>query len=185
MTLLDDPMTLNKRLWLTGALVFTLLLVACNAARELTNISVTIISEEEVQGSGGLPLGDLLGGFGSFDVTESENFQNSDATRNNLESSSLASFTLRVTDPDQQDLDFIDEMKVFIDANGEEKSLIAWYDDFESDQREATFNRVEDVDLTDYLRAEEAEIVTETEGSPPQFDTTLEVEMVLDINFLL
>lgn len=173
----------NASFALSACTLPLLALAACNPLQEISNISVTVTSETEVQGT----FVDLSAfyGFGSFDITQSESFQNSDATRDNLESSSLDSFTLRVKDPESQDLDFIDRMYVYIDAEGEDKELIAWYDDFEPDQREASFNVVDDVDLTDHFRQEEAEIVTEAEGSPPQETTTLEAEMVFNINYFL
>ena len=161
-----------------------LILAACNPLREISNISVSVTSETEVQGT--IVEMPAFPGFEGFDISQTETFQNSDATRDNLESSSLDSFTLRVTEDSQgQSLGFIDEMKVFINAEGQDEQLIAWYDEFEEGQREASFNVVDDVDLTDYFRQDEAEIVTETTSSAPQQNTTLEAEMVFDINFLL
>lgn len=161
-----------------------LLVAACNPLREISNIQVTVTSESEVQGAG--PFSGIFQDPISFNMSEQQEFENSDATRDNLESSSLRSFTLRIKDEEEgQDLSFLEKVEVHIDTDDEDRTLIAEYDEFTEGDVSVTFHVFDDKDLTPYFTAEEATIETTSEGSPPEETKTLEAEMVFDINYLL
>ena len=152
------------------ALVF--LLMACDS---LTTIYVDVESETTVKK--GL-LGGVLSAFGftefvSFDVSGSAEFENNDATRDNIGSSYLTGFTLEVVDSGDQTLSFIHGMEIFI-GDGETRTRVAYIgDEQDTDVRFIYLDIVEGAEIGQYLRSEKTKISVEANGSPPSEDTTI------------
>ncbi len=158
------------RLLMFGLVV--MVMAGCDAIR---TVYVEVVSETTVESAG--PLGGALSELGfsqfaSFDVSKSQTFQNNNANRNNIGDSYVTQFSLKVTDPDNQTLSFIDGMEVYI-GDGNTRTRVAYLGDGQStDVSELTLQVHDDREIGQYLRAEET--VVDASGSPPEEDTTIE-----------
>ena len=158
-------------------LLASLMLVGCDSFR---TINVEVTSEATISGGGPL-LSSLNGlGFGefaSFDISNSVEFENNDATRNNIGDSYVTEFTLKVVDPDGQTLDFIDTMQVFI-GDGDIETEVAYLDgDENTDVTELSLTIVEGAEIGQYLRSDKTRVTVKATGRPPENDTTIEATM--------
>ncbi|MCH8532126.1 MAG: hypothetical protein LAT65_14850 [Saccharospirillum sp.] len=158
-------------------LLASLMLVGCDSFR---TINVEVTSEATISGGGPL-LSSLNGlGFGefaSFDISNSVEFENNDATRNNIGDSYVTEFTLKVVDPDGQTLDFIDTMQVFI-GDGDIETEVAYLDgDENTDVTELSLTIVEGAEIGQYLRSDKTKVTVKASGQPPENDTTIEATM--------
>lgn len=167
------------RLFMLGLVV--LVVAGCDAIR---TVYVEVASETTVESAG--PLGGTFselgfGQFASFDVSNSQTFQNNDASRNNIGDSYVTQFTLKVTAPDNQTLSFIDGMEVYI-GDGNTRTRVAYLgDEQNTDVRELALQVHDDREIGQYLRADETVVDVEASGSPPEEDTTLEAVMGFNI----
>ena len=158
-------------------LLASLMLVGCDSFR---TINVEVTSEATISGGGPL-LSSLNGlGFGefaSFDISNSVEFENNDATRNNIGDSYVTEFTLKVVDPDEQTLKFIESLEVFI-GDGDNPTRVAYLDDDQdTDVTELSLRVYSDREIGQYLRAEKTKVTVEAKGQPPGEDTTIEATM--------
>lgn len=157
-----------------------ILMTGCDAIR---TVYVEVVSETTVNKG---PLGETLpelgfGEFTSFDVSNSQTFENNNATRNNIGESYVTQFVLKVTDPDGQTLSFIDEMEVFI-GDGNTRARVAYLgNDQNTDVRELQLQVYDEHEIGQYLRADETVVDVEAKGSPPERDTTIEATMGFSI----
>ncbi len=110
----------------------------------------------------------------TFDITETEQFSNQGVNRDDIESVTLDALLLRVDSPEGQDLAFFDSVSFFMEAEGLDKILIAYQDDFPVDAREVSFI-VEPHELRDYAAAESMTVTSEVSAHAPGKDTTIEV----------
>ena len=144
---------------------------------------VTIEGDTEVE-SGGL-LGEVLdvfpafGGFNSFDVASSDEFENNNAQKENVKAAHLVSFSLEATAPDGATLDFLDSIAFFVSAPDLDTVQIASAD-VEDGDRQIDLD-VDDVDLAPYVRADTMTFTTEISGRQPTEDTTVEALVELEI----
>lgn len=167
------------RLLMFGLVV--LVMAGCDAIR---TVYVEVVSETTVDSAG--PLGGTFtelgfNQFASFDVSNSQTFQNNDANRDNIGDSYVTHFSLKVTDPDDQTLSFIEDMEVYI-GDGNTRTRVAYLGDGQNtDVRELSLQVHDDREIGQYLRAEETVVDVEASGRPPEEDTTLEAVMGFSI----
>lgn len=171
------------RLLMFGLVV--MVMAGCDAIR---TVYVEVVSETTVEGAG--PLGGALpdlgfSQFASFDVSNSQTFQNNNANRNHIGDSYVTQFSLKVTDPENQTLEFIDGIEVFI-GDGNTRTRVAYLGDGQStDVRELTLQVHDDYEIGQYLRAEETVVDVEASGSPPKDNTTIEAVIGFSIQLEL
>lgn len=164
--------------------LMALLLSGCDGIR---TIYVDVVSETTVQKVG--PLGSTFsalgfGEFASFDVSSSQTFENNNANRNNIGDSYVEDFVLKVTDPDNQTLAFIDDMEVFI-GDGDTRTRIAYVaEGQDTDVSELKLTVYDDREIGQYLRADETVVEVEAKGRPPEDDTTIEATMGFSIELV-
>lgn len=176
---------------LLALLIATVALAGCEPLDRLSRVEVVAKSETTVNGCTPCTTLDPLGfdEFASFNINSSSSFQNSDASKDNIgEDSFVTEFTIRVLDPDDQTLEFIDSMRVFMDDddnpnNGETE--VAFIGSGQStDVKELSLRVNDERAIGQYLRADETVIRVNAEGNPPPQDTTLEAEMHLDVDLV-
>ncbi|MBU2863530.1 hypothetical protein KO489_06720 [Reinekea forsetii] len=169
-----------------AAIALMFFLSACDS---LTTVIVDVESETTVRGTI-LGLDSTVLGFDnfvSFDVSSSQEFENNNASKNNIGESYLTGFTLEVTDPDGQNLDFINSMKVYIsDGDSETKIEIARIEEgTNTDVRLLYLDVFDDSEIGKYLRADKTKITVEANGNSPQKDTTIEAVATFKIKLKL
>lgn len=171
-----------------AAIALMFFLSACDS---LTTVIVDVESETTVQGDPSpikIDLGPFtFDNFVSFDVSSSQEFENNNASKNNIGESYLTGFTLEVTDPDGQTLDFINSMKVYIsDGDSETKIEIARIEEgTNTDVRLLYLDVFDDSEIGKYLRADKTKITVEANGNSPRNDTTIEAVATFKIKLKL
>ena len=169
-----------------AAIALMFFLSACDS---LTTVIVDVESETTVRGTI-LGLDSTILGFDnfvSFDVSSSQEFENNDATKNNIGESYLTGFTLEVIAPDGQTLDFIKSMNVYIsDGDGETRIEIARIEEGTNTNVKLLYLDVfGDSEIGKYLRADKTKITVEANGNSPQNDTTIEAVATFKIKLKL
>jgi hypothetical protein len=133
----------------------------------------------------GSPAGGLLPAvfnFGSFDISQSAGFNNTDTRKDHITSCRLKQLTLRVTSPASgQDLSFLSRVEFFISAPNLPKVRIAHLDAAPPAGQSATDLAVDDVELQDYAKAASFTVDTQASGTQPKQTTTLEANLRLNI----
>lgn len=154
-----------------------LMLGGCDSFRTI-NMEVTsesTVSDGGLLGSSWTALG--FGDFASFDVSSSAEFENNDATKNNIGDSYVTQFKLRVVDPDGQTLKFIESMEVFV-GDGDNETRVAFLDDDQdTGVTELSLRVYDDREIGQYLRADKTKVTVKASGQPPEVDTTIEATM--------
>ncbi|MFT5681403.1 MAG: hypothetical protein ACI8RZ_002309 [Myxococcota bacterium] len=156
--------------------------LACNDDG-LFHITIEETAQTTVQG--GSLLEDLLGdlGFEEFvtvDLTASEELRNQGVEPGDIVNVTLTTFDLEVLSPDNGDLSFLDEMAVYVEADGLPRMRVAFLDNFPEGQKYVSFN-LDDADLTEYAVSEAMSIDTEVTGRSPASDTTIKAYFVVDV----
>lgn len=162
-------------------LILSVFLASCD---QLNRINVDIEAEKDVDSVGG--LGSLLNTFGfddfvSFDVSSSAEFENNDATRDNIGESYVSMFHLEVLSPDGQTLSFIDGMEVYV-GDGDTRTRVAFIEDgFDTDAANFYLTVADGRDIGQYLRAESTTVEVEASGTPPDVDTRIKATIRFSI----
>lgn len=170
------------RLWVCT----TLLLAALFGCDDLDNFDVEVKDQAVLQGGGVLEglLGEFpqLDGFTRVDLAQSAEFEERGYSRKDVDHIRLERLTVRVIDPDGQDLAFIGEMRVTIDNPDLPSLVLATQDDFPVGEREVAFE-TSDANLKNYLLGTRSSITFEVDDSrrPPQ-DTRVEIHAVFDVD---
>lgn len=167
--------------------VMVLGMSSCDALR---TVYVDVTAETTVESSW-LSLVDFqaLGfdNFASFDVSNSSEFENQGAGKQHIGESYVTGFVLEVTAPDDGQLNFIDELEIYIsDSDGEQRTRVA-YLPADADTNTSTLYLAvhDDRDISQYLRADSTVIEFEAKGESPDQDTTIEATLTLAIKLAL
>ncbi len=161
-----------KRLLAAAALSLT---VASGCTPEV-DFDVTIEGDATVQ-QGSL-VETLLAQFGfeslvTFDLSESQAWQNNDIRKDQVTSTTLRQLRLSAAAPDGATLDFIDHIQFTAEAPNVEAAVVAAKDvaqgatEFDCD--------LLGVELAPYVRAETMTLSTDVSGRRPDVDTTVHV----------
>lgn len=173
-----------------SALLFSLVALFTLGCDQLTTVMVDVESESTVQG------GSLLGNtfvtlgfdnYTSFDVSSSSEFQNNDATKNNIGESYVTAFKLEVMSPEGATLNFIEEMQIYIndaDASGD-GTLVASIDANTDTNVEVLYFDTYDYEIGQYLRADSTEVTVKAKGDEPNQDTEIRATMTFKIKLNL
>lgn len=167
-------------------IAFSLLLSACSvvdAIADLDNFEITL-KEQTVIAGGGL-VTDLLGevgftGLNEFNIEDNQEFQNKDIPKNNIEWTRVRDLDLTVIDPDSNTFAFVDSILFFIDSPNHEKAALASSGEVADTLQTINFN-LENLDIAPYLKDESMSITTQFFGQQPRENTTVEIEMKLEI----
>lgn len=129
--------------------------------------------------------GDLgFGSFVTFDIAETEEFENQGVKKNQIDSVHLQRLQLEITDPPSgQDFTFIDSLEFFVETQELPRERVAYGGPFPDDATLVSLE-IDDVDLAPYATAPSMDITTEITGRRPANDTTIEatIELLVDVN---
>lgn len=170
---------MTSRHLLPALAVFSLF--ACTAT--LLTIEVRDVAETTV--ARGTLVEEFVGdmGFGDFvsmDVTSSSELQNQGVSDGDIRDVRLEEFRLAVVAPDGADLDFLQEVELYVAAPDLDRVRVAIATDFGPGVTEVMFE-IDDVDLTEYVISESMTLETEVTGNRPDEDTDLEAEYALSV----
>ena len=144
-----------------------------------------------LSGSATLPSGDLLtcavlpvfSGFGGFDISQTQQFKNQGASKDNIQSVKLQSLVLTVTAPPGADLGFLRSLSFSaVDPSGSLPTVeVAHVTDFSGSPASVTMT-IDGVDLAPYavLPAMGLNGSAQIQRCPTQ-DTTVEASLVLEV----
>lgn len=145
--------------------------------------------EIERQGRAEIPKGtvveDLLGEVGledlmKMDLTTASELENQGVEDGDLRHVHLQGFTLAVEAPDDQDLSFLDEVEIYVEAPGLERRRVAAQSDFPEGARSVALELAE-IDVVDYVVSESMTLTSEVSGRRPAQATTLLATVRFDV----
>lgn len=149
---------------------------------EVLQFPVETSAQTSIEGD---PLGGLLGTIGfpdlaTFDISETDEFENQGVNKEDIESVTLTSLSLKVVSPEGQDLSFFESIEFYVESGGLEKVRIAHLESFPEGVSEVQF-LIDDVELRDYVAAESMAVTTDVTASAPAQDTTLEAHIAFEV----
>jgi len=142
--------------------------------------------ETQVRGDAvitGSPLGQFfnvvpqLGGFANIDFDQNQDFKNNDATRANVKTMKLTSFTVRIVSPPEQDFRVLDSLE-FAVKSGDLEQKVAFKTGI-GELQLPTPNPILTLDLVDtdvaaFVRSPSMTLISRGSGHQPAQDTRLE-----------
>lgn len=112
----------------------------------------------------------------------SQELENQGVTKDDVDSVRLLRFALRVEAPQGANLDFLDSVAFYAEAEGQPRVLIAEITAVPPGATEIELDVVADVELKPYAVAPSMTITGEVEGRRPDTDTTVTADVVLDVD---
>lgn len=161
-----------------------MLALVCLTCGGVDNVTVTAEGQATIPEA--TPIEELLGslsfaGFGSFDITQTQEFQNQGYSRDQIDSVKVRSFTLSINSPEGANFDFLDSIVFFAESEGLPRVEIASLDPVPEGAAELNLN-INDVELADYAAAESMSITTEASGMRPPEETTVDAVVKLGVD---
>jgi hypothetical protein len=131
-------------------------------------------------------LGELLGdigfpGFSSFDLSQSQEFQNQGYTKDQIDSVRAKRLLLVVDSPAGGNFDFLETIAFYAEADGLPRVRIAFLDSVPAGMNQIELD-IDDVELVDYATAPSIRVTTEATGSAPDDDTTVTGTIDFDVD---
>lgn len=130
----------------------------------------------------GSPVGGLLDvfpSFGNFDFSQNQTFQNNNTNKDHVQQAHLTKLTLKIDNPVSATLDFIQTIEFDVSAQNLPTVRIA---SGTIPAGVATVNlTLDDVDIANYVKADQFSITTKGAGHQPSQDTTIEADLTLHI----
>ena len=162
-----------------------LVLTGCDGA--LITFSTTIKGSATIQGS---PLGGLfnlfpqMNSFSNLNFDQNQDFKNNNAQKSHVKTAKVTSFTLKITDPNNQGYDFLDSVKFSVESQGNNTSELAHKDGVAqlSGLQAPNPTLVLDVpghDIAAHIRADEVTFASSGSGRQPNQDVTVEAAVTL------
>jgi hypothetical protein len=149
-----------------------------------------VTQEAQATITGGSLLGQVLNtfppmqGFNSFDFSQSQDFKNENAHKDQVRSARLKSFTLQITSPGDQDFSFLDSIEFSAEADGTTSWVARELDIGSLGLKAPTPTLVldlNDVELEKMVKADRMSITTKASGRQPPKDTTLTARVVFHL----
>jgi hypothetical protein len=164
---------------LVAAFVACLALVGCG----LVQFDVTEAGDAQVPACVALQCVLPQLGFAAFnnlDLSQSQQWQNNNANKNEVSSVLLTAATLDVTVPDGGDMSFLQSLQFYVDAADAGQALVAEGDSFPSGQSHVALTPYP-VELAPYVKADAMTVTTNASGTQPQQDTTLHATLTFHV----
>lgn len=128
-------------------------------------------------------VGDL--GFGSFlsmDLSQSEELKNQGVEKEQIDSVRITALSLTITEPASgQDFTFLDELEFYVEAEGQERRLVARGGPFPAGQSRVEL-ALEEVDLAPYAAAASMSVTSEVSGRRPRQQTVVKAQLALSVD---
>jgi hypothetical protein len=172
-------MELSSRLRILSAVALAGL-ATCDG---LDNIDVDAGGQSSIPAA--TPLDMVLGAldfeaFSSLDF--SQEFRNQGVAKDDVDSVHLVSMTLTITDPPGASFDFLDSIVFYMQTEGQPRIEIARMSPVPPGMTQLTLDVAESAELEPYVVAPKLEIVSEVEGSLPPQETTVDAQVVFDVD---
>jgi hypothetical protein len=165
------------------------------AVLSLTNCGGLVSFDVTQQGQATIPGATLLGqllngipamqGFTSFDVSQSQEFENHNAEKSLVKTARLTSVTLKITSPSDADFAFLDSIEFWAEANGN-SVRVAHKSNIASRGLRAPnptlILDLDDIDLAAFVKADTMSITSKASGRQPSQDTTFEATAVFHVS---
>lgn len=124
-------------------------------------------------------------GFNSFDVSQSQEFENHNAQKSHVTSARLKSFTLQIVSPSNQDFGFLDSIEFYAEANGT-KVRVAHKENISSLGLKAPNPTLQldldDAELAPFVKADKMSITATVSGRQPNQDTQVKGVAVFHVS---
>lgn len=132
-------------------------------------------------------LDELLGnvafaGFGNFDISQTQEFQNQGYTKDQIDSVRIVQLTLEIADPAGASFDFLDSVRFSVEADGLPAIEIAYLDSVPAGSNELALEVASDVDLRPYVVAPSMQITNDATGRRPAQETTVRATAIFDVD---
>ena len=172
-------MSMLKRLWWAGlfgiALTGIVFFLGCEALP--FEFDVPVQSSTTIEK--GTLLEMVIGDFGfsdltTFDISNTQQFKNNNAQKDQVVTAKMTKLTLSITEPADQNFDFLDSITFYVAATGEEKTKIA---SKTISKGVRTFElELEEVDLAKFIKKDSISITTDVKGRRPSKNTTVKID---------
>lgn len=150
-------------------------LISCDQLDELTNFTINYTTNFTIQSTTllGTPFAIIIP---ETTTNSEEEFENNNTNTDLVESVKLTELILTLQTPASGDFDFLNDISIFIDAEGQEERLIASKINIPEDGARVLELDVEDTELREYIRGESYSLRTETTT-----DQTIESDHAIEI----
>jgi hypothetical protein len=118
--------------------------------------------------------------FDNLDLSQSQQWQNNNANKNDVSSVLLSAASLDVTVPDGGDMSFIHSLQFYVNAPDAGQALVAEGDTFPAGQSHVELTTYP-VELAPYVKASAMTVTTNATGTQPQQDTTLHATLTFHV----
>jgi hypothetical protein len=121
-------------------------------------------------------------GFGSMDLSQSQQWQENNANRSEVSSVMLTSAVLDVTVPDGGDMSFLQQLQFFVSApDSGTPALVAQGNSFPAGQSQVSLMPQPGVELSPYVKAPSMTLTTDAQGSQPSQNTTIQASVTFHV----
>ncbi|UOG75125.1 hypothetical protein MTX78_00670 [Hymenobacter tibetensis] len=161
-----------KKILLLFPLVLLLAAMGCKKIDKL--LTFNIEDSQNIKVSGGFPLGQIVPLTPLSVPTKSEEkFSNEGTSANLVKKVTLNQLTLTITNPNNENFDFLELIKIYISTDGNDKILLASLDPVPTGVKTITLNPTNAV-LDKYIKAKSYTLTTEAKiRKPISSDITL------------
>ncbi|QCK14577.1 hypothetical protein [Mangrovivirga cuniculi] len=140
-----------RKLTFLSLTVFAFLLSSCEAIDSLTQFYYDEETSFTIPGQTSVGLiGDIT--TPEMQSSGSQEFENNDSRVDMIESCKLVELTLTLTTPETGDFDFLNEISIYISADGLPEKLIATETNVPAGVKQFSLE-TQDVDLSEYIKA--------------------------------
>lgn len=166
-------------------------LLAATALLALATCSGVDNIDVEASGEAVIPqrsvLDELLGqvsfaGFGNFDISQTQEFQNQGYTKDQIDSVRVQRLTLEIAAPAGASFDFIDSVRFSVEADGLPAVEIARLDSVPPGSNELDLEVDGSIELRPYVVATSMRITNDATGQRPPEETTVRATAVFDVD---
>jgi hypothetical protein len=164
------------------AIVVLACLLTCS---DVDNFTVEVSSRTMVPAASVLEqlLGGLdFAGFDSIMFDETQEFQNENVSKDQVESVRLVALRLSISSPPDEGFDFLESIRFFVEAEGLPRVQIAELDPVPRGLRELEIEVDSSVELRPYVVAPSMTLTTEVEGQRPVNATTVDANAAFDVD---
>lgn len=165
-----------------AAVTFVLVLATCS---DIDNVEV------EATGQAMIPRGTVVdqllsdlefAGFDNVEISESQELINEGYTEDDIDSVRIQRMTLTVTAPAGGNLDFIDDIAFFVEAEGLPRVEIGRLDPVPAGQSAVDVVVDASVELRPYVVAPVMTVTSEGSGMRPDQDTSIDAYLLFDVD---
>lgn len=143
--------------------IFALILsfFSCDKIDDLTKFNIEYNEEVIIESSTVVDL-PISVSTPEISTNSTETFENNNTSKDLIESIKLTSMTLQITDPDDGNFNFLNAINIYISAENQEETLIAWKDEIAEDSSQTLELDTTNEDLKNYIKEDEFSLRIET-----------------------